>query len=141
MADAQIAAEDGDRVLVPHYLAFNKRAILDALKTAGVEIAEIEFDGGGDEGLVNAHMGVPDGQVVVLDVTGGCYPMVAPVPLPKTMQDAMEAMVYDLLHWQHSGWADGEGGYGRVIFDPVADKVTLEFSLRFIETEYHEHEV
>lgn len=67
--------------------------------------------------------------------------MVAPAPLPKTIQDAMEAMVYDLLHWQHSGWEDGEGGYGLVRFDPGADKVTLEFSLRFIDIEYHEHEV
>ncbi len=138
MSDVQTVANEAEHIPLSPEVAFNKRAILDALKAAGVDHAVIEFDGGGDEGLINAHMGVPPGQVEVMDAS---CPNETPTFRLRTMQQAMEEMVFDLLTWQHCGWENNEGGYGVVRFDPGADKITLDFSERFTETQYHEHEV
>ena len=56
-----------------------------------------------------------------------------------TVFAAIEHMAYELLGQTHGGWENNAGAYGEFIFDVAAETITLEFNMRFEDSEFFEH--
>lgn len=123
-----------------------KGILFDALERASIACVRVSFDGGGDSGQI---------ETIDADDPGGCQ-----VPLPdetvpylhrgygddavrtdvRTVQEAVEAMVYACLEETHPGWENNDGADGNVTFDVATRTITLEHNQRFLDITSYEHE-
>lgn len=122
----------------------NKAAIFAVLAEVGTTSVTVEFDGYGDSGGVegvraadeHGEIALPEGSVTLLTVGWR-----ETEPSEKTMRlsEAIEHMVYELLGQTHGGWENNAGAFGNFVFDVAAETITLEFNMRFEDTEFFEH--
>jgi hypothetical protein len=122
----------------------NKDALFDALAAAGVTFVVVSFDGCGDSGQIeNIEVkagedigALPAGEIEIARAAwGNSEPQHATV----SIHDAVEQLAYDLLAATHSGWENNEGAYGEFAFDVAARAITLDFFLRFVDSEHSLH--
>ena len=122
----------------------NKAAIFAVLAEAGIAGVTVEFDGYGDSGGIESVHAEADGSEIALpesSVTLFTIGWRETEPTEKTMPlgDAIEHMVYELLGETHGGWENNAGAFGNFVFDVAAETITLEFNMRFEDTEFFEH--
>ena len=122
----------------------NKATIFAALAAADITTVTVEFDGYGDSGgieSVDAKTGeidaeLPDETITLLTLG---WRETEPTEKPMPLAEAVEHMVYELLGQTHGGWENNAGAYGSFVFDVAAGTITLEFNMRFEDSEFFEH--
>jgi hypothetical protein len=131
--------------------ARNKNLIFAALAEVGIKTVIVHFDGYGDSGQIES-------------IDAWCKPADDPdiftagnsIPIPSnrvlqlaspnddapdeiTLQNAIEALLYDYLEETHWGWEDGEGAYGTFVFAIPEHTITLKHNERFIDVTTSTH--
>ena len=150
MIDAQFAAYEAKCAaaakLGAEILPHNKQVLFDALAAAGIVVVTVGFDGSSDSGQFDAPVGfdaksrevaIPTGDIVVKSVdfdTGTVRDRTI------TVGNYIERLACDFLETTHDGWADGEGAHGEFRFSLSERTITLDYNVRYIEYEHHEHE-
>lgn len=122
----------------------NKAAIFAVLSEARITSVTVQFDGYGDSGgIENVHaeadgseIALPEGSVTLFTLG---WRETEPTEKIMPLGDAIGHMVYELLGQTHGGWENNAGAYGEFIFDVAAETITLEFNMRFEDTELFEH--
>ena len=121
-------------------MPLNKKALFSALKDAGITQVDIEFDGEGDSGQVDdiqAWAGHSKADLHNIPVTI-LSPQSNDVPASHhtiVLQDALEALVYELLECHQDGWQNNEGSFGNFKIDVVRESIGLNFHLRISDVE------
>ncbi|WP_227270962.1 DUF6878 family protein [Roseobacter weihaiensis] len=122
----------------------NKAAIFAVLTEADITTVTVEFDGYGDSGGIESVHAEADGSEIALPE--GAIKLLTlgwreTEPTEKTMPlgEAIEHMVYELLGQTHGGWENNTGAFGEFVFDVAAETITLEFNMRFEDSEFFEH--
>jgi len=128
----------------------NKRTIMDALKAAGIDEAIVTYSGGGDSGKyeqATAHVAGQDAAWPAADVTlidRECLDD-APAPDPEVnvpLQTAVRRLAQNIVVARHGDWWDGDGGAeGSVTFDVKTDKILLDHTSFYTESDRHEAEI
>lgn len=149
MTDGQLAAYEAkcaaaaklNAEILPH----NKQVLFDQLASAGISTVTIDFNGYGDSGSFqettafdanDAEIPLPITDITIKTVmfdNGAVEEQVTKV------RDYLEHLASEFLDQTHSGWEDGEGAYGEFRFGVADQSITLEYSERYTETNYHEH--
>ncbi|MEM8773175.1 MAG: DUF6878 family protein [Pseudomonadota bacterium] len=122
----------------------NKAAIFAFLSEARITSVTVQFDGYGDSGgIEDVHAeqngertDLPTGTVKLHTFPWG---ETKPVENEVTVFAAIEHMAYELLGQTHGGWENNARAYGEFVFDVAAETITLEFNMRFEDTEFFEH--
>ncbi|MEM7667436.1 MAG: DUF6878 family protein [Pseudomonadota bacterium] len=122
----------------------NKAAIFAVLAETGITSVTVEFDGYGDSGGIESvhaeadgsEIALPDGSVTLFTL-GSRETETSQNTMP--ISEAIEHMVYELLGQTHGGWENNAGACGEFVFDVAAETITLEFNMRFEDTEFFEH--
>ncbi|ARE40946.1 hypothetical protein RGUI_2805 [Rhodovulum sp. P5] len=122
----------------------NKAAIFALLAEASIANVTVEFDGYGDSGSIESvhaeadgsEIALPDGSVALLTLG---WRETEPTEKTMPLGEAIEHMVYELLGQTHGGWENNAGAYGEFVFNVAAATITLEFNMRFEDTEFFEH--
>lgn len=116
----------------------NKDTILYALHFASITLVLVTFDGEGDSGQIEKIIGMRGETAAELPkiklryqraVWGEKEPEISELLL----EDAIEALCYDLLEDEHDGWEINEGSFGEFCINVAKHGVTLEFSARIVE--------
>lgn len=118
------------------YIQHNKIEIVAALKAAGISALTVEYRGEGDEGhhfeIRTEPEEVADLQgFVTLKVVNAIFVAgkweASVVDQQFSLQDALEAFAEVLIDANgHSGYHDGDGGGGELVFDVDANTVAHE---------------
>jgi len=135
---AQLAAE---------ILPANKALLFNALDQAGIAKITIDFEGSGDSGQFERptaydaeekELPIPTIAIVIqaVDFERGTITTVE-----TTLPEFLETLACSALEERHSGWEDNEGAYGQFRFSTTEQTIKLECWERYIETDYHEHEI
>lgn len=122
----------------------NKAAIFAVLAEAGITSVTVEFDGYGDSGGIESvhaetdgsEIALPDGSVTLFTLG---WRETEPTEKTISLGEAIEHMVYELLGQTHGGWENNAGAFGNFVFDIAAETITLEFNMRFEDSEFFEH--
>ncbi|MEJ6394538.1 DUF6878 family protein [Gymnodinialimonas sp. 2305UL16-5] len=122
----------------------NKAAIFAVLAEASIANVTVEFDGYGDSGGIESvhaeadgsEIALPDGSITFLTLR---WRETEPTEKTIPLCEAIENMVYELLGQTHAGWENNAGAYGNFVFDVAAETITLEFNMRFEDSEFFEH--
>lgn len=125
-------------------LTLNKGALLSALALAGVTRVVVSFDGYGDSGQIeNVEVQVGADQVAMpiaaIEIAEAVWDQAEPKCSTVGIADAVESLAYDVLEKAHSGWEDGDGAYGDVIFDVAGGAITLDYNERYTASENYTH--
>jgi len=123
----------------------NKNSLLAALKNIGAKRATVSYSGGGDSGYADeVHIEGQDGTSMETVATvaqfakegffldGEWHKRVSVTEYPLT--EALTGFSISALWHHHSGWENGEGGYGEVVFDPDGGKVCLRHNEYYVDT-------
>jgi len=116
----------------------NKTVLFDALASAGITIINVEFDGEGDSGQINAVCALAGDQQAQLPATKLTIHQLRwgeteSTPSEFTVEAAIEALCYDYLEQEHDGWENNDGGYGEFRIDVATRSIELEFNGRFTD--------
>ena len=122
----------------------NKTAIFALLAEACISSVTVEFDGYGDSGGIESvhaeadgsEIALPEGSVTLLTLG---WREIEPTEKSMPLGEAIEHLVYELLGQTHGGWENNAGAFGNFVFDVTAETITLEFNMRFEDTEFFEH--
>ena len=121
-------------------LSENKTALFDALAAARIDIVEITFNGYADsaqvdEAVIDGKDGDAALRTVKIEIARVEWGSPIVVRETRSVRDAIEKLVYDLLQQTFGGWENGQGAYGDFCFDVADRTITLNFSER-IETSH-----
>ncbi|HTM82179.1 DUF6878 family protein [Asticcacaulis sp.] len=124
----------------------NRKALFDALATAGITTVTVEFNGYGDEGQIESIKYDVDGNETTPLIQDLAFIRQsslteAPSSEPISVDDAVEELLYDLLSQHYCGWQDSEGSYGEFTFDITARTVDLDIALRFVDANHYQSTV
>ena len=106
----------------------------------------VTFNGGGDEGqiqeihavdAVNMRIKLPQTTILAREVD---FERMAVTEKSTSVHDLLETLTYKFLDEEHSGWGDGEGGFGNIVFTAADQSIRMEFNERYVETNYYEHQ-
>ena len=123
----------------------NKNVVFDALVALGMTSVTVEFDGYSDSGQIEeiiARGGGGDTELPSTSLTT-FSPAEASCDVDAvetTLRDAIEALCYDFLNHEHSGWENGDGAYGEFRFDAGARSIHLDFNARFMDATNYSHD-
>jgi hypothetical protein len=122
----------------------NKATVFDALHAAKVTSVEVEFDGVGDSGQIEAITAYEDEAIVELPSTPLTLHQVQfgatdPSTATQSLCEAIETLCYDCLEQEHGGWENNDGAYGTFIFDVSKRTIELEFNGRFTDVATSHH--
>lgn len=125
-------------------IAHNRKAVFDALKTAGITSVVVDFDGVGDSGDVAVRQlsqggpeALSDRPVQIVDAAYDGSLSTEEMPL----RQALQSLCCDLLALHHPGWEINEGSTGEFTFDVLTETVHLSFGYRCTDVEYIEHDL
>lgn len=125
-------------------LAHNKQALFTAMRAAGVTEIVVTFDGYGDSGQIE-EIEVRSGLAAVelpkvdLEIAGAPWGVDRINLTQMALEQAVEAMAYDLLSEAHGGWENNDCAYGEFHFDTEAETILLDFNERYTSSEYYNH--
>lgn len=122
----------------------NKTALFAVLAEAGIASVTAQFDGYGDSGGIEGvhaedargEIALPEGSVTLFTLG---WRETEPTEKIMPLSEAIEHMVYELLGQTHGGWENNAGAYGEFVLDVAAETITLEFNMRFEDSELFEH--
>ena len=123
----------------------NKNVVFDALVALGITSVTVEFDGYSDSGQIEEITAQASGGDTELPSTS----LTTFTPeettcdvdaVETTLRDAIEALCYDYLNQEHSGWENSDGAYGEFRFDVGARSIHLEFNARFMDATNYTHD-
>jgi len=123
----------------------NKNVVFDALVALGMTSVTVEFDGYSDSGQIEeiiARGGGGDTELPSTSLTT-FSPAEASCDVDAvetTLRDAIEALCYDFLNHEHSGWENSDGAYGEFRFDVGARSIHLDFNARFMDATNYSHD-
>ncbi len=124
----------------------NKVMVLEALRAHGIERVEIEYSGSGDSGQINEisnHGFARDAQG--LPTFTDKWPEVRIMLIgenePRTLEDTVEWMAWQLLTVKHEGWENNDGGQGTIAFDVPSNMITLSHGQNYTETTHTDTEI
>ena len=91
----------------------NKAAVFDVLHAAKVTSVEVEFDGVGDSGQIDAITTYQESTIVELPSVPLTVHQVqfgtdAPSTASQPLYEAIEALCYDCLAQEHDGWENND---------------------------------
>ena len=144
---ARILAEQAEHdAREPVLRATNKEALFDGLSLVGIAHVRVSFDGSGDSGQIESidacnftdqSVTLPAAQIVFAAID---WQSKAPIERRLTLEQAVEALIYDLLSDTHGGWENNDGAYGEFCVDARARSIHLEFNERFTSSELFTHD-
>jgi|LakMenEpi03Aug12_release.lakeMendotaPanAssembly.Ray.scaffolds.fasta_scaffold372861_2 hypothetical protein len=132
-----------------------RATLMRVLKAEGVTRVEVEFDGSGDSGSIEAPVffkrrgkgyatgtefagkEVPGSEFEASDWSGG---KCKKVTRQKTIGELIEDVCYGILGSEHGGWEINEGSFGTFIFRVDDDKVLVTFNQRIESVESYDEE-
>ena len=123
----------------------NKTGILEALKEVDIASVELNYDGMGDSGCLeaasfytkdNKPVETPECSVAIEIIEFGAT-LIERKSMP--ISEALETIAYDALEVHHPGWEINEGAYGILRIEVEEGTMTLCCSLR--STDYTETEI
>ncbi len=126
-------------------LAANKAVLFDVLAVAGIETVTVTFDGYGDSGQIE-RIDVEAGEETTplpsdrIEIVRSAWGSPEIERQTQTVQEAIEALVYDLLRQVHSGWEINDGAYGDFTFDVAERTIKLDYNERYTSSENYSHE-
>jgi|SRR5882724_815109 len=125
-------------------LAENKTALLDALAGARIDPVEVTFNGYADNGqvdeaVIDGEGGDAELRLVNIGIARVEWGNPVVVRETRSVKDAIEKLVYDLLQQTYGGWEVNQGAYGDFLFDVGDRTVTLNFNERIETSEYTQH--
>ena len=122
----------------------NKATVFAALHAAKITSVEVEFDGVGDSGQIDAITAYQESTIaelpsVPLTVHQVQFGTQAPSTASQPLYEAIEALCYDCLAQEHGGWENNDGAYGTFTFDVPTRTIELEFNGRFTDVATSHH--
>lgn len=115
----------------------SKAAFLEALKTLGVVSVQAEYNGSGDEGQIDTITAMTtDNTEVDLrkhKVAASGYDR------PVTLDDLIGDFAWNAVQHFHSGFHNGEGGFGTLTIHVETGKVEISHDDNVIETVHSEN--
>jgi hypothetical protein len=119
----------------------NRKAIFDALRAAEIDSVTVNFDGYSDSGQIEG-IKATNGEVelelphcfVPFYVDASSYNIEL-----RTLTEAIESIVYDMVDTIQQGRENGDGAYGEVKFNVEDKTIIAEFNERYVECTYSEH--
>ena len=120
----------------------NKTVLFDALAAAGITAVIVTFDGSGDSGQIEnieiqgRMTNLPPTQIELAFASWGSCDIRREA---LSLNDAVEALVYELLRQTHEGWENNEGAYGEFTFDVAKRSIMLDYNERIETSEYTQH--
>jgi len=123
----------------------NKNAVFDALVALGITGVTVEFDGYSDSGQIEEIIARAIGGDTELPSTSltTFSPAEATCDVDAvetTLRDAIEALCYDFLNHEHTGWENSDGAYGEFRFDVGARSIHLDFNASFMDATNYSHD-
>lgn len=125
--------------------AANKTVLFDLLAAAGIETVTVLFDGCGDSGQIERFDVEPKEGITPLPldrIEVACTTWENPEieRQTRTVQEAVEMLVYDFLRQVQSGCEIGDGTYGAFTFDVAERTIKLDYNERYTSSENFSHE-
>jgi hypothetical protein len=124
-------------------LLANKTALFDALAAAGITTVLVNFDGCGDSGqveMIETRKGDDDCALPAVEVEIASANWGSTIDRQtKSVREAIETLVYDVLNQDHGGWDNNDGAYGEFTFDVTERTITLDYNERHMESAYSQH--
>lgn len=117
----------------------NKAVLLPILKSAGISVVEVEYDGAGDSGQINDVSAYRvQGEIPNQKSLRYALPKEAvTIELPSrdggvreftdTVEEVIRELCWELLEMNHPGWENNDGGCGTFTFH-VGDELKIELS-------------
>lgn len=130
-------------------LGRNKHILLSALRQAGITQVTVTYVGMGDSGSVDGvEAEIPEGThfdamaPVTLHAQKATYDdgtwQTIEVEQSTSVEQALRDFADEIVDWLHSGWEDGDGASGSVVFDCATDKVRVEHDAYFTDSDHTE---
>jgi hypothetical protein len=125
-------------------LSENKTALFDALAGARIDTVEVTFSGYADSGqvdeaVIDGEGGDADLRLINVEIARVEWGSPVVVRETRSVKDAIEKLVYDLLQQTYGGWENNLGAYGDFLFDVVDRTITLNFNERIETSDYTQH--
>jgi hypothetical protein len=135
-------------------IEFNKLAILNAMREAGIDSAVIDYQGGGDSGdvvdLAFSASGEPCDDIpttvkikrhhVTWDTTTKIT-VTTEIEVECTLREALHDFLWSCVDADgHAGWENNDGGFGRLTLDCGKNICTLVHSQNVVTTEDYSRE-
>jgi uncharacterized protein DUF6878 len=125
-------------------LAENKTALFNALEAARIDTVEVTFSGYADSGqvdeaVIEGERADADLRLINIEIARVGWGSPAVARETRSVKDAIEKLVYDLLQQTYGGWENNLGAYGDLLFDVVDRTITLNFNERIETSEYTQH--
>ena len=122
----------------------NKTALFDALAGARVDTVEVTFNGYADSGqvdeaVIDGEGGDADLRLINIEIARVEWGNPVVVRETRSVKDAIDRLVYDLLQQTYGGWEINQGAYGDFLFDVGDRTVTLNLNERIETSEYTQH--
>lgn len=130
------------------YVRDNKDFVFDILEQEGVASFEVEFDGSGDSGQIEA---ISLDKELLKRKIKGCkvkngyrYDPVNKTSSPVwesdvSLESLIEGVCYDILEQSFGGWEINDGSYGTFNFDVKKRKASLTMNERVMEVNTNEY--
>ena len=119
-----------------------KLPLLAALKSIGVNITEVEYDGSGDDGQIDSIRAYnEDGQEISLNSHPFSFGEGDAAVSYDSLEDFIDNFAWDVLGTYHDGFVNNDGGYGTLTINVAAGTITLTHNDRFIDVTVTETEI
>ena len=120
----------------------SKKAVFDALETAGISLVTVNFDGESDSGQIDNVNAFKEDKPVQIPAVAVTVQHVGwnsskPAAVQASLPEAVEQLCYDSLGQEQDGWENDGGAYGEFTFQVAERTIELDFNARF--TDYTNH--
>jgi hypothetical protein len=122
--------------------AKNKDVVFTALSALSITRVTVTFDGEGDSGQIEDvvyYRGESPCQAPKVSVAFRDVSWRDTRPLEKPLNAAIESLCYDYLSQEHGGWENDDGAYGEFTFSVAEQRIELDFSARYTDTNTYSH--
>lgn len=130
---------------MPFTLERDKKLYFNFLKSLGLGIITIEFDGGGDSGQIGdvSVEGLPTEdmleEIMVEDTS--VLALINRAKYPVNLLTFLQESTYDLLDETELDWVNNDGGSGTVTIIPAEESIFVSMDIRFTTSENHEFQL
>ena len=124
----------------------NKTVLFDALAPAGITFINVDFDGEGDSGQIEAVTACAGDVDVTLPTTPvtlheTSWDRKALITVERSLLEAIETLCYGYLEHRQGGWENNDGAFGSFAFDVAKRAIELEFNGRFTDVATHNYDL
>jgi hypothetical protein len=124
----------------------NKTVLFDALAALRITTVNVEFDGEGDSGQIDAVTACADDADVTLPATPVMIQQASwrddgLTTVEQSLGGAIETLCYSYLEQYQGGWENNDGAFGSFAFDIGKRTIQLEFNGRFTDVATHNYDL